>query len=827
MNRSGPAIVGAAVRILLACGMAGSLAVGQAPPPPHLAMFADGAAVPGTVADLGDRGKANIAGRRLFDPAKPVRWLRLSEAPPKAPQAFVEFDNGDRLPGTVVGHHPEGFVWRTLVGAAQPMNHPESLPATLQVMPVADVLAPDRPLSRPVRGREITSRVDVRRDRVRRIAWRSAAPRRHQPKTLFLADGNAREFKSLRWSDDAVIALLADGTTERYPFAAIAELHLAPRAEPWDAWFETLADDDAGVVQLHCRSGALVSVPQRLWNPAYGLPSIMVQPSWSLDPLFIPIADVVRLLAFAPAEAPLSFLAPSRVTQASPIGASWTWQSDRNVQGGPLDLAGPPVGWGFGVQARTELALPLTAGVKEFRGRVGLDRVVNGGGCVRASIHANDAGSPALWQSDVLVGSGTFATWGGLPLAGPDGGQKELVLVADDAHRDRPPGADPFDIRDTVDWADPFVLLDPAVVPQRTAARLAALIPAWTGWTVAADAPGRVRVLAQIDPVLGGHRAGWAAVSTAEGSPLRLSRTWQAPRPQDRNLVIAVNGYGPAKGPLTVRVDGWQWEIVPPPRVEDAVVPFVLPLAGRPDGPLTVEIVAPVGQQVQWHALGLAGPLDDGWFPLEPVRMDSSGGSTFKQRGDGAVLVSMPPPKEDAYTIRLKSPQGGIRALRMDALLDPSLAPPHLGPGRAHNNGLVDVTGLTVSVAAADGAGAPLEAVAGYSHPRHPPGFGPLSPVRRIPVPNSYPHWSAAQGTPNVAVLHFRKDQPPPEELVVKLEFNNGPMSLGCFRFHGSADPEARLPVMAVTTLVREAPPAGGPPKPIVVGKPVDKASQP
>ena len=75
---------------------------------------------------------------------------------------------------------------------------------------------------------------------------------------------------------------------------------------------------------------------------------------------------------------------------------------------------------------------------------------------------------------------------------------------------------------------------------------------------------------------------------------------------------------------------------------------------------------------------------------------------------------------------------------------------------------------------------------------------------------------------PNVAVLHFREDQPAPEELGVKLEFNNGPMSLGCFRFYGSADPGARLPVMAVTTLVREPAPAGAPPKPIVVGKPVE-----
>ncbi len=787
-----------------------------------MAVFADGAEVPGSASNLHDRATANIAGRRLFDPAKPVRWLRLSEAVPKTPQAFVEFDNGDRLPGTVVGHRPEGFTWRTLVGAAQPMNHPESLPATLQVMPVADVLAPDRPLARPVRDRAIVSRVDVRRDRVRRIVWKSDAPRRYQPKTLFLADGSVSEFKSVRWSDDGVIALLADGSTARHGFDEIAELHLAPRADPWDAWFETLADDDGGVVQMVCRSGARVSIPQRQFQAAPQNISMLTQPTWSLDPLFIPILDIVRIIAFAPPEAPLSFLEPARVTQKSPFGASWTWKADRNVQGGPLDLAGPPVGWGFGVQARTELALPLTAGVKEFRGRVGLDRVVGGGGCVRASIHANDAGSPALWQSEILVGSGTFAACGSVPLAGPDGGQKELVRVADDAHRDRPPGADPFDIRDTVDWADPFVLLDPAVVPQRTAARLAAIVPAWTGWTVATDPPGRVRLLSQVDPILGSHRAGWAAVSVAEGAPMRLTRTWQTLRPQDKFLVIAVNGYGPAKGPLAVRVDGWQWDLVPPVRSGETVVPFVLPLEGRPEGPLVVEIVAPVGQPVQWQALGLAGPLDDGWFPLEPMQMESSAGSTFKQRDDGAILVSLPPPKRDDYTLRLKSPQGPIRAVRMDALLDPSLAKPAFGPGR-HTNGVFRMSGLTVSAGAA-GAETPLEVVAAYSNPPRVALQGPIDIIRRMPNAQ----WAGSQAMPHTAVLHFRDDAVTPEEIVVKAEFQTTDLeSLGCFRLYGSADPEARLPVTAVTTLVREPAPAGAPPKPIVVGKPVQQAPKP
>jgi hypothetical protein len=63
---------------------------------------------------------------------------------------------------------------------------------------------------------------------------------------------------------------------------------------------------------------------------------------------------------------------------------------------------------------------------------------------------------------------------------------------------------------------------------------------------------------------------------------------------------------------------------------------------------------------------------------------------------------------------------------------------------------------------------------------------------------------------------------------VVKAEFHTTNLeSLCCFRVYGSADPEARLPITAVTTLVREPAPTGAPPRLIVVGKPIPEAPQP
>ena len=94
---------------------------------------------------------------------------------------------------------------------------------------------------------------------------------------------------------------------------------------------------------------------------------------------------------------------------------------------------------------------------------------------------------------------------------------RSLVLAADDAHAGRPAGADPFDVRDAVDWADPMLVLDEATLVAGQAARLPRLVPAWEGWTVATDPGTTVRVQSLVDPVIGGALAGWMFATVALG----------------------------------------------------------------------------------------------------------------------------------------------------------------------------------------------------------------------------------------------------------------------------------------------------------------------
>ena len=840
MHRRGIPVSRAHAVLLAAVAAVGLPKLSAADEPPAIAVFADGAEIRGPVTDLADPAKAAIAKQPLLAAGNPVRWVHLGKQESVVPDAFIEFDNGDRLPGRVILHEPEGIEWETIPAAACPMNHPTSRPALLAVAGNGDASAGTTRVGK-YRTVADDAVILVRRDRVRRVVWRQGAARRWQPRTLFLANGGVVAFRSLRWTDEGVIALLNDGTMERHDFGAISELHLPPRPDPWAAWFESLVDE-SGVIQAESRAGIRLTTPRSRWRPAPGTPvaMIMTQPSWSLRPVFLPVSAVSEIAVFGIAEAPLSWIAPAEVTQRSPFGASWTWQADRNVQGGPLDVAGPPAGWGFGVQARTELVFPLCDGVQAFRGRIGLDRAAGSGGCVRASLHVDDAGTAALWASDLLVGSGTWADCGSVALAGPAAGQKSLVLVADDAHRDRPAGADPFDIRDVVDWCDPLLILDPVRVAEQVAGRLPFIVPAWTGWAATPAAGGTVKILPVIDPIIVSERAGWAGATVAEGGPLRLTREWSALRPEDTHLLIAVSAVGTTTGGIELYVDGMRWEIPLPARANGTglspseragklpAVPFVFPLAGRPEGPLAVEIVAPAGLAVQWHALGLTGDLDGGWFPLEPVTMESSAGSTFKTRDDGAILVSLPVPELDDYTIRLRSRSGDVHAVRIDALTDPSLKPSG-GPGRSPN-GRARMSGIVLSRAAA-GAAMPLQVVAAYVDRFVHPDYGPEAAVARTGGLDRF--WEVTGVTSSTAVFQLQQDdEQAADEIEILMEFRpqtreRNQESLGCFRVYGSSDPHARLPITNVTWLVQQPEPDAGPGRKTIVGTPAEPGSAP
>ena len=66
----------------------------------------------------------------------------------------------------------------------------------------------------------------------------------------------------------------------------------------------------------------------------------------------------------------------------------------------------------------------------------------------------------------------------------------QLVIVSHPDSADRPPGADPLDVRDVVDWLEPQLNLDLEKLRVEVHRQLPRLLPGLEGWTVAGGEDG-------------------------------------------------------------------------------------------------------------------------------------------------------------------------------------------------------------------------------------------------------------------------------------------------------------------------------------------------
>ena len=89
-------------------------------------------------------------------------------------------------------------------------------------------------------------------------------------------------------------------------------------------------------------------------------------------------------------------------------------------------------------------------------------------------------------------------------------------------------------------------------------------------------------------------------------------------------------------------------------------------------------------EQAKWEEAGKAVVA---WTTVDPADIKATGGATWSKQSDRSLLASGPNPPTDVYTITLKPEMKEIRAVRVEALADPSL--PAKGPGRSQNGNLV------------------------------------------------------------------------------------------------------------------------------------------
>jgi NPCBM/NEW2 domain len=609
----------------------------------YSAQFASGKRINGTEIRNWHEPQAepNLENVKLIFPNDRALWVEDVTIPPAPlPAAFVELFGGDRMPGRVVEYR-----------SGQESLHRKTPPA-LVVIPEAAI---DWPETRRFGGLPVTARF------VRRVVWQKRDDDRYRPGTLFYADGRQVEYRSLRWSTSS-IRLLIDSETRDVPFNQIAELHL-PRVDPWEAWFSQLAallpDLNGSIQEIETADGLRVTASSSRFYPTHrgdaGNPDHWiqgVQPVWSAEPLWIKHRQIRLRRFFLPHEVPLSAIEPGRVVQRTNLSAGWNWQVDRNVYALPMRCADQPFAWGMGVHAYSEMSYDLPAVIRSFRSQYGLDWSAGAGGCVRASIFSGPAGAQLLHRSEHIIGSERVFDTGPLGIAGA----KQLTLVVDPAENDRPPGADPFEIRDSFDWLQPVLELDPEGLRLEIERRFDAPLWTWLGWTVA-DLKSKPCVVS----LAWDQQRPPAARLRTEVIPREGFSAWSRRiefRAGDRFLSLSVNRLEKEVGPsrIQVRIGGkavGEFE-VPIQNSPLAPDPLLVPIERFRGQTLDVEIVQiPTAPQarVEWRGIGIASrdPVVFEAFEDDPEFLETlkAGGGTARldatEKFAGAVSLLVTP----------------------------------------------------------------------------------------------------------------------------------------------------------------------------------------
>ena len=563
-------------------------AVAEAPKR-YVGMLSDGTRVSGEqLRDWYNTEKMpHLDSQPLLAENKPLRWLTdlyLIPTPPLT--SYVETVTGDRIPGRVV----------RFINSQHTQFHPQ--PSLLEVETTSRL--------KPQNSEQKTIRIDV--SFVRRIVWEGTPGIHDAEKTCWYRDGRRVNYRSLRFAANHIDLLLADGV-RKANFDDLAECNL-PQRDMWDKYFEMLAtllpDLDGRLLQLETDDGLVVTgALAELRAYSQGNPSESrnwfhgIQPVWSPDVLWVPNENIRVRRCFDITEVPLSILQPLQANESSSLGQpSKRWQVNRNVNGGRLRSATLDFGWGIGVHATSELSFAIPPCVRQFRSHLGLDAIAGDGGCARGLVSINN--TAPVYRSPHLIGSQTTTDIGTIGLPNHNDPQRKLVLTVDAAHSDRPKGADPFNIRDSVDWLDPTLIMDRNVLQQEVNKRRWQQIRATETWALETQ-PDKIRVQRTWDEIAPAPGRYEHAV-TLSNEPFKLHRTLNI-TPEHRWLVIGTWRSGNAGTPPQVQVsvdmeNVVEQEVPLRDRSHTDPQPLIIPVSDLPkDRPVSFDVTLQPGSE--------------------------------------------------------------------------------------------------------------------------------------------------------------------------------------------------------------------------------------
>ncbi len=634
----------------------------------YTAVFTDGKRIKGHLSEWGVQNTPKLNGAPLFDAGNAIRWLRKeSGETPAQPAAFIEIFGGDCMPGRLMS-----------VGSSSSLEEGKLL-SYLVFEPSVGINWWDGPQR---------SRIRVASRWLRRIVWERRSSDQYQPATLYYKDGRQLSFRSIRFTTTGVSAL-TENERRDIRYNELAELDM-PRLDWWDAYFEQLAlltpDCKSRLTRLETSDGLRVTTAgDRIQPMPWGDPNNpdfwrhAVQPAWSLDAFWVEHNKVLTRRFYSPHEVPLSLVEASEIKLRSALAVGWRPQIDRNAQGGPLVSGGKDWGWGIGMHAFAEMRFPLPACVRSLHSQVGLDQVAGNGGCARALVYLDKSEGQPLFRSEHLIGSSKTIDTGEVPLNG-NGGKAQVVLVAHPAHADRPEGADPFDIRDVVDWLEPQFNLDLTALRGEVRNRLWRLLPSLEGWNVSAAEKDSMIWANQWDNAGDPHRSFHLEMRPQEAS-LTFSRTLHVEPDQNWLLLYASRNTDGAKATPTqmlVRINGKQAHEAEVQARWSSLSPIVVPLDKYHGQDINVEVrFVSKGDKsfVQWRSMtvlerlpGLNEIFEDAvqppvqlkWTDIPKANLDAAGDPAKPPVAAKSVEGEKGPITSDRYSglVCLKTPTG-------------------------------------------------------------------------------------------------------------------------------------------------------------------------
>ena len=383
---------------------------------------------------------SRMEGKDLFAAANPVRLVRDHSAQVEWQPPLIVLANGDVVNGSPLALANEGQAGSRL-----------KVQLETPLMPVSGTY------------------VLVRTDRVRRIVGTSGHGRRAEPApgTVLLVDGRKLVARSIRWREYGLAILTAAGVVEA-GYGDLADV-VFPEVDLMSAVLEdnlfASGASPGAIARFTLTSGAVLTASrisrevERTRGRGRNQPQVYyyMQPAWSSQALAVPEQEIAWCSYRAADEAPLSLLPAQTIANRRLLGPSQPWRRNETAWGENLLVSGDRESdLGIATHSYSELAFTLPMGAKTLSLAIGLDRAVGEGGCVRCRIFADTLSGKELWESDVLRGSDGVKETGELDVIDI----KQVVLVTEYAHEDRPEGADPLDIRDEVIWLSPLVRLD-------------------------------------------------------------------------------------------------------------------------------------------------------------------------------------------------------------------------------------------------------------------------------------------------------------------------------------------------------------------------------